>query len=819
VIEESTTHLNIKLQCPRIFLIALFLLSSSSLCYEINITRLFSVTQFYHFAFLIVSLALLGYGTSGAFLAVFPSISKKNLGSLLTLTSFFTAISFLSAYLLTNYLPFDSFSITLGWKPIAVLLLHMVVLTVPFFFSGLSVILLIDNFAKQVNLIYGINLAGSAFGCVIALLLPTIFGAEGLVLICTLFSLIACCLLIISQFKPNSTSTRVIPAIGIITLVMFVICLTDLYLRTYKGTNLDFMNLKISPYKGISYAMLYPGAEIIYQEWNAYSRVDLVRSDGIRSFPGYSYMSNTIPPKQDGLFIDGDDLSPVIKSNEIFTTSSYMPSSIAYILRPAAEVLILEPRGGLEIAIARSEGVQAIVSSEPNSLIVEAAHNIYEQENLVNYLEAGRSYLKRSSDVYDVIVISLNSAFHPVRSGAYSLSEDYRYTIEAFEEALLHLEKEGLLVVTRWLQTPPTEFLKTFGIAIEAIDNIDGSPAHQIAAIRSYNTGTLIIKRGDLTLTEIIAIKDFSSGRAFDLVYYPGIQPGEVNRYNVLPEPYYYQTFTSLLSAHSREAWYRAYPYNVTPPSDDKPFFNQFFKWSQLPSIIAEFGRVWEPFGGAGFVILLLLLFLTMLLSFGFILTPTIISIKFKTFEKRNLGILGYFASIGLAFMFVEIPMIQHFILFLDNPAYSLTTVLFTLLLFSGLGSRASKEISINTAFCCLLLLSLLNIWLLKQVMYYCLGLPLIQRTLITVILLAPTGVFMGMPFPKGIGLLTKSKVNLVPWAWGVNGAFSVVAGVAAALIAISHGFRIVFVIGTALYLVAWVFIRVPGPHYQHRLQ
>jgi hypothetical protein len=206
-------------------------------------------------------------------------------------------------------------------------------------------------------------------------------------------------------------------------------------------------------------------------------------------------------------------------------------------------------------------------------------------------------------------------------------------------------------------------------------------------------------------------------------------------------------------------------------------------------------------------------------LAIGFILTPTMIAVKSRSSDKWQFGKLGYFAAIGLGFLFIEIPMIQHFILFLDNPSYSLATVLFALLFFSGVGSRFSNVISIDKAFIWLIILNLINIIFLKQINNYALGLPLAFRIVLTIILLAPTGFFMGIPFPLGIKSIDNSKNELIPWAWGVNGVFSVVSGVAAVLLAISFGFKFVFIIGTALYLIAWLLIRVPSLHLLHHPQ
>jgi hypothetical protein len=638
--------------------------------------------------------------------------------------------------------------------------------------------------------------------------IPNFLGAVGLVVLCTFLTLISYFLLAYKQSKANIRSPGYYLVFGLIAFPLLIFSFTEMYLRLSGKDSLDIMRLKVSPYKGISYALQYPGAEIVYQNWNAYSRVDLLRSKGIRSIPGFSYISRELPPDQDGLFIDGSEPSPVFRTEVPDTIISYLPSSIAYELRPNAKTLILEPHGGMEIIIANGKRAREIHSAEPNPLIVDAAQSIYSREYHTNYLESGRSYLKRSQDLYDVVVISLNSSFHPVRSGAYGLGEEYRYTVEAFEDAIYRLDKGGLLVLTRWLQTPPSEWLRTFGIAVDAVERVGGDPAQQIAAFRSYNTGTLLIKNGTFKLADISMIKEFADSRAYDIVYFPGVQEDDVNKNNILQEPVYYQTFTSLLNTESRVEWYQEYPYQVDPPSDDRPFFNQYFKWSQLPQIVAEFGKIWQPFGGAGFIILLIILTLTILLSISLILIPSLIAMKSQWFSSRDFGMLLFFAAIGLAFLFVEIPMIQHFIVFLDNPSYSLTTVLFALLFFSGVGSRFARYLSINASFLGLLIIMLLNIVFLRYFVDIGLGLPLTFRVLMTILMLAPTGFFMGMPFPNSIRLLQDNRGYLIPWAWSINGTFSVVASVAAALLAISYGFRIVLIVGTMIYLFAWLLIR-----------
>jgi hypothetical protein len=218
-------------------------------------------------------------------------------------------------------------------------------------------------------------------------------------------------------------------------------------------------------------------------------------------------------------------------------------------------------------------------------------------------MESGRSYLGRTDMRFDVILLSLISSYHPVQSGAYSLAEDYRYTVEAFGEMLEHLAPGGVLVATRWLQDPPSEDLRLFALAVTAIEGDGRDPHQRIVAFRGYNTATILVKNDPFTAKELNSIRKFTSERAYDLTYVPGIQAEETNRYNILPESTYYQTYLELLEANPRQEFYDAYPYDVRPPTDNHPFYGHYFKWSQTPQILAELGKALLPFGGGGSVI------------------------------------------------------------------------------------------------------------------------------------------------------------------------------------------------------------------------
>lgn len=787
----------------------LFLISSATLTFEITLTRLFSVAQFYHFAFMIVSIALLGFGASGTALTIFPALGRKNPRLGLGLLGLATGVSILGAYLLTNKLPFDSFSVAWDRRQVGILILHYVALATPFFFSGMAIGLLLDVFPKSAGETYAISLLGSALGCVFALLAPPFLGAEGTV---TLSGGLAALGALIS-LKNGSRRRWGLEASTVLLLIFISI---DLGLRFAGGAGLPFMELHLSPYKGYSYAMQYPNAELIYSRWNAFSRVDVVRSGGIHSIPGLSYRYLEPLPQQDGLLVDGNNLSALLPEDADLAFSNYLPMAIAFELQPRAYVLILEPRGGLDVLASLALGAEKVTAVVGNPLIVEAAGHVYNHPNVEVVLEAHRNYLRRERErSYDVITLFLANSYHPVRSGAYSLGEDYRYTVEAFQDVLARLTPNGLLVVTRWLQDPPSEGLRTFALAVTALERNGGNPESQIVAFRGYNTITTLVKNGAYTPDELGAIRSFASERAFDLVYAPDIRPDETNRYSILPEPIYYQAFSELLKAKPRQAFYDAYPFDVRPPTDNHPFFGHYFKWSQAKQVLAELGRTWQPFGGAGYFVILALLALATLMAGLIILLPLGIRKPAKGTETRHQRSIGrpllYFGLVGLAFFLVEIPLLQRFILYLGNPAYALTAVLFFILLFSAIGSQLSHRIPHRAALLVLVLLIIVIPYGLPLIFSHTLGLSLSHRLILTGLILAPIGFLMGIPFPAGIQWLQSNYANegainehpKIPWVWATNGAASVVASVLAALVGLTFGFDWALRLGALFYASA----------------
>jgi spermidine synthase len=815
---------------------ALGILSAATLALEINLTRLFAVAQFYHFSFMIVSLALLGFGASGTLLALLPRLQARAPVRALAWTGWGFAGTAIGAYLLTLYLPFDSFRIALDAGQWGVLALHYVALSTPFMCSGLAVGLLLAVYPERSNRIYAANMIGSGMGCLLAVILPTLVGGESVVLLAGALGVASAGVCTWTaggrrQLSGDGVSTWTLHRGQPLRRLGRIAHLAVILLLSLAAFRLPaWLGIVLSPYKSLSYALLYPDAEHIFQRWNSISRVDVVRSSSIRSLPGSGYICAHAPPAQLGLTVDGDGLTPISHVPPGFSDlpfSDCLLTALPYQLHPGAHTLILEPGGGFDVLVALAQGAGQVTAVVDNPLVVQAvrqqgawAGDVYDDPRVRVVAQEGRSYVKQAPERYEVIDLALTEPQRTVVSGAYSLAEDYDYTVEAFVDLIDRLDQDGLLVVSRWLQVPPSESIRAFALAVEAVARTGGSPRTNLVALRSYQQMLILARRTAFTDDELRAIRRFAEERRFDPVYLPDLQPGEVNRYNVLPEPMYSDACMALVQASERgpaggRTWYEAYAFDVRPPTDDRPFFAHFFKWRQLPEVLAAAGHTWQPFGGAGYLVPLALLGLASLCAGAIILLPLALRQGSTLPRRGGWRVLAYFALLGLGYLSIEIPLMQRFILFLGHPTWSLSTVLFGILVFSGIGSRFSPHVPLRAVLLAIPALVGGYALGLPYVFEWTLALPLWGRLLVSMAALAPLGLLMGMPFPSGVTAIRSGWIDTQPgvaspqasshiaWAWAVNGALSVIASILAALIALSWGFLTVLVLGAGCYLVA----------------
>jgi hypothetical protein len=779
--------------------LGLGLLSAAALAFEVTLTRLFSVTQWYHFAFLAVSVALLGYGASGSALSLVPRWARPPTGRRASTLSILFAASVLGAYLSLNHLPFDSYRI--AWERIQILylVLYYLALTLPFFCAGLVTALLLAAYPERAARLYAANLFGSALGALVPVLMLSRVG-EGIVFIIAALGLVGALVFPLQLPRPAwSFTARILILLAAGLTFVLAWFLPSLF------------RLRLSPYKGLSQVLLFPDAKVTWERWNAFSRVDRVASSAIRSAPALSLSYPGTLPREDGLFVDGDDLSPVlteIAAPALQQFTAYLPTALPYQLRPGGRALVLEPRGGLDLEVALHQGAASLVAVESNPLLVQAGGEVYRDDRVQVVTEEGRNYLRRTGETFDVIHLALTESYRPVTSGAYSLGERYDLTVEAFGDYMARLRSGGLLVIERWLQLPPSEEVRAGAIAVEALRRAGvQDAAARLAVLRGWQVALILVKNGAWTGEELAAIRRFGREQGLDLVALPGLTETEANHYNVLQEPVYFRVFQQLLS--DPEAAYAQQAYDVRPPSDDRPFFFHFFKWEQTRTVLQQLGRSWQPWGGSGYFVLVALLLVAMVTSAMLILLPLAFMERDEGGKQRFRGrTLAYFGLLGFGFLFVEIPLMQRFILFLGQPIYAFATVLAAVLCFSALGSLAAQHLSPRWTLPLLVLAILLYPLVLPILFQGLLGAPFGLRLLATGLSLAPLGFLMGTPFPGGLAWLRERAPGLVPWAWAINGCTSVLASVLAAMIALSFGFSWVLLGAALAYAGAWLVIR-----------
>ncbi len=779
--------------------------SAAGLAFEIALTRVFAVTQFYHFAFLTVSVALLGFGASGSALAADPQRGRGGAQRWATLATM-QGVTTVAAYALVNHLPFDSFAIAWDRRQLFYLTVYYLVLAVPFFFGGAVVGAMLQDAGRfsgvASNRVYGASLAGAGFGCLMAVVVLESLGGESTILAAAALALLGAALL---RPAPRLRPATVAPVLAAMVCGAAAVAVPGP------------LQMQLSPYKDLSGALRHPSASIVATSWDGGTRIDHVASEGIRSLPGLSLAYTGPPPPQDGISFDGDDLSavPLVKADDAEFADSMMMAA-PYLLRPGATTLVLEPRGGLDVLVALASGAERVTAVEPYGDAIAAVRrrsgNLYD-DGRVEVVEAeGRTFVERTEQRFAVVSLALTTPYRPVASGAYSLGEDYRMTAEAFAAYLDVLAPKGILATMRWAQTPPSEETRLVATAAAAVRMHGGDPMQSIVALRSYRNAVVLVQPDGFSNGDLEALHDFAERQRLDVIAAPDVTADEVNRFNTVPDERYSSLAAQILT-DDPSGVYAAYEFAIAPVTDDRPFFGHYFTWAQAGDVLDALGHTWQPFGGAGYFVLVALLVLAVLAAAALILAPLALHRReARAGAPIRWWTVAYFGLLGLAFLFVEIPLLQRYILLIGRPATAFAVVLFSLLVASGIGSLLSTRIPWRLAGSALTVLALAApvavTWLTPAILQLSDG----WRIAVGIVLLAPLGLLMGTMFPRGVAHLETQAPHLVAWAWGINGTLSVIAAVGAALLALSFGFTAVIVIGATCYGLATVLGRSSQP-------
>ncbi|MCO6413950.1 MAG: hypothetical protein J5I92_14510 [Thiogranum sp.] len=791
-------------------LVSVMLASAAALAWEILLVRLFSISHWHHYAYMIISLALLGYGVSGAFLALFQERLRRHFAGAYLANLLLFPLAMLLSYLLAKQSPFNPQEILWDprqWARLAGIYLY---LALPFFFVANAIGLALMTCRRSTSRVYGADLFGAATGSLgIVALLFAVFPDTALKLLAAL----AGAAVLVAAFELRTR--RVVFALLVPPLAALPFLIPSAWLQP-----------GMSPYKDLSQALQISGTRIIEQRSSPLGLITVIDNPLIplRHAPGLSLNAAAGPPAQLGLFVDGNGPSAITRNNEDADALAFLDQlswALPYHLRQPQSVLIIGAGGGSEVLQARHLGARNIDALELDPQMIDLvrdsygdfAGHLFSADNVRVIASEARGFIEATPQRYDLIQVALVDSFGASAAGLYALSEGYLYTVEALQAYLGKLAPDGYLAISRWIKLPSRDAPKLFATAVTALENAGiADPGKRLALIRSWQTSTLLIKNGDFTRTETEGLRRFCRQRSFDVSWYPGIDAAEVNRYNVMAQPQLYLAARALLGAE-REQFIAGYKFNLQPATDDRPYFFQFFVWRSLPEILELYGRGGAPLLDTGYLILFATLLQAIVASLLLILLPFQVYRRASGSDAQGAQrwrVLVYFTALGLAFLFLEIAFIQKFILFLHHPLYAVAVVLTGFLLFAGAGSLYSQRLLQNHAgiavpVTVIALTSLVYLAGLDNLFTPLGAWPDAMRIAVALLLIAPLAFCMGMPFPLAIGRLGQSAPQLIPWAWGINGCASVISAVLATLLAMHLGFSAVVVMAVVLYGVAAV--------------
>ena len=788
------------------------LTSALALAYEILLMKLFGIIQWHHFAYMIISLALLGYGASGTFLSLSREWLLRRFEYAYSVNIIFFALSSMLCFIVAQQIPFNPLELLWERSQLFWLFMLYLLLALPFFFAANAIGLAFIRYKSDISGLYGADLFGAGLGSLGILILLYLFFPESILQLIALLGLLGAAVAIReAALRPNAALLLLFAA-ALLTIVFFGREFTP----------------KMNPYKDLSQTLMISGTKIVEERSSPLGVLSVVQSPEVpfRYVPGLSMASESEPLEQLAVFTNGDGMSTITKFPDKLEKLSYLDyqtSALAYHLGDPDKVLILGAGGGADLLQALYHKTKTINIVEIDPQVVDLvktkyagfAGNIYTRENVTVHTAEARGFVASSKEKYDLIQMAMVDSFGASSAGLQSLSENYLYTVEALQLYLKHLKPGGYLSFTRWLKLPPRDTLKLFVTAIEALErNGVKDPQKHLVLIRGLQTSTLIIKNGIFSPVEFETLKRFCDKRFFDISYYNGLEKSGANRYNILEKPYFYQGTQALLK--NRKEYYHNYKFDIRPATDDKPYFYHFFKWKTLGEIFALRGTGGLQLLEWGYLVLAASLLQAVIASVALILLPLM---RHRRVDKREVAtskirVLIYFFALGLGFLFLEIYFIQRFILFLSHPLYTVAVVLSSFLIFAGMGSIYSKRVAVLKGYRKSAQYGIVGIFVFG--LFYLLTLDHIFGFLLTqtesikivasVVLIAPLAFAMGMPFPMGLSELGRHSESLIPWAWGVNGCASVISAVAATLVAIHFGFTVVMILALFFYLAAFAF-------------
>ncbi len=816
---------------------ALALISAAVIAYQLALMQILSLIQWHHFAYLIIAVALLGFGAAGAFLSLLQERIMTRFDLLLPLVLCLSGAAMVLMPGVAQCPPvrFDSLLLFTDIRHFFRLLAACGLYFLPFFLAALAIGMIFMESARDIGRLYFWNLAGSGAGGAAMTGLLWLFPPPALPALAALAALAAASLVLPECLQgpvpfrnpagnegdpsgpgwnapgprgkaPEYRSRRRWRALAIAITVLSGLTALLFLLRPPAAV--------LSEYKSLSKILHLGEARIIHEQGSPYGFMQVLSSPFLRYAPGLSLAYPGRIPVTKAVFNNGDWFGAVVpwpgEVRESFL--DFTTGALPYAIGTRQRVLLLDAGMGSHVSQALDRGAQQVTAVEPHPVALSLLQrelagetgNLFRHPSVTFRNLAARTFLHMDQSRYDLILLPSPGAFGGA-SGLQAVREQYLLTVESFRQIWGKLNPQGMMSVTCWMDYPLRNPLRILVTLAEGIDS--GGVVNirdHLAAVRGWGTVTFLVKKTPLNAADVEKIRQFCGRLLFDPALLPGLREAERERFNVLQDGGFFRYLDALLSSPSRAEFYADYAFDIRPSTDNRPYFFQFLRLKSVPHLAGIYGIRSFPFLEAGYLLVLLTLLLVTVTAVILILLP----LRFLPCRSgRRAGVLLYFSGLGIGYMFVEIVLIQRFLLYFGNPIHAAATVISGMLVWSGIGSLLSvrciaKRGHVLCVFGLIVLFILAGTLFLIPLLQATLSLPPAVKIILVLLVIAPASLVMGMPFPLGIRLLAGTANHEIPWAWGVNGFLSVVGAVLAAVIAVEAGFSQVMMLAAAAYVL-----------------
>ena len=766
--------------------LGLALTSGALLMLEVSLTRILSVVMWYHFAFFAISVALFGLASGGLVVYLLPhrfagERAIERCATIALALALAAPLSFVLLAVNPSYRIFTSLGspagITLRLATLLAAAALYLTSAIPFVVGGLIGAIVFRRYGAAAGRLYAFDLTGAGLGSLATVPVLDQLGGPGAMWVVAALAALASAAFSAAARRRGRVTLGV--ALALVALSLGV---------TNPGT-------------GLLHLRYFRGRELAgtrFEKWNSFSRV-AVRDVGT----------------PDSLLIEIDAASNTFVSRWDGRAPGLRPLrdgliAVQYALEPQPKVLVIGSGGGVDLLTAVACGARSVTAVEVNPIIVglmrhrlaDFSGGIYLRPEMRIVTDEARSYIRRSHEHFDVIQAGYVDTYAATAAGAFSLTENTLYTREAYEDYLDHLTPGGIVSIQRYFEEPPQQSIRLVSLALAALERHGvADPARHVVVVRQGDRASVLVKRSPFTDREVARIEAHCAAARLELVAAPQ-RPGG--------GPY-----GELLATRDFRRVIERYPLDISPVADDRPFFFYVVKPTQFwRGLLVNSG---ERMNSRAVFLLTSLLFVSAALCALMLFAP-----GWARRAPRQPGILralAYFGALGLGFMLVEVGMLQRLMLFLGHPALALSVVLTTLLLFAGVGSAlvrgvppedSDRALAVRLVGIVALVVVCAAAW--PPLFRALVGLERPWRVALAVVALAPIGLLLGTALPLGLRRLAVDHADLIPWAWAVNGATSVLGSVLAMVVAINNGFTATLLLGAAVYLVAWTLARFTRP-------